>query len=207
MLTSNLRHPLTLHLNLRRLDAEYSHRLAGIAFFAGLTALMAQVSFITPWTPVPFTLQTLGILATGVYLRRNDAITSTALYVGLGALGAPFYAGGESGIVSAGALIPSAGYLLAFPIASGLVAEGLDRSFRKGVPDLPAQLLCWSVAMLPVYAAGTWWLAQSYDVSLAQAYEWGTAPFLLWDFAKILVLVAITGWVFSYQNPADENQG
>ena len=71
MLTSNLRHPLTLHLNLRRLDAEYSHRLAGIAFFAGLTALMAQVSFITPWTPVPFTLQTLGVLATGVYLRRN----------------------------------------------------------------------------------------------------------------------------------------
>jgi biotin transport system substrate-specific component len=138
------------------------------------------------------------VLATGVYLRRNDAFASGLLYVGMGALGAPFYAGGASGIVNAGQLIPSAGYLLAFPLASAVVAEGLDRSYRSTKPNVRALLSCWLMAMVPVYVLGTWWLGISYDVSLKQAYEWGTEPFLVWDFAKILVLIALTTKVFSY---------
>ena len=201
MSNSYLHHPLSWHLALREVNAETNHRLAGIAFFAGLTALLAQASFLTQWTPVPFTFQTMGVLATGVYLKRNDAFTSGLLYVGLGALGAPFFAGGASGIVDAGQLIPSAGYLLAFPFASAIVAEGMDRSHRQNMANVPAQLICWALAMLPVYAAGTWWLAESYNVSMSLAFEWGTEPFLLWDFGKILVLLLLTTSVFSYGEP------
>lgn len=198
MNTTLVGQPLTWHLALRNVNTQFNHRLAGIAFFAGLTALLAQVSFLSPWSPVPFTFQTMGVLATGVYLRRNDAFASGLLYVGMGALGAPFFAGGGSGILEAGQLIPSAGYLLAFPLASAMVAEGMDRSHRKKTADVPAQLACWSLAMLPVYAAGTWWLSKAYSVSMTQAYEWGTEPFLIWDFGKILVLLALTTKVFSF---------
>ena len=190
--------PMTWHLILRNKDNHLNHRLAGVVFFAVLTALLAQVSFLSPWSPVPFTFQTMGVLATGVYLRRNDAFASGLLYIGMGALGAPFYAGGASGIVNSGQLIPSAGYLLAFPLASAIVAEGLDRSYRSTRPNVRALLSCWLMAMVPVYVLGTWWLAAFYDVSLEQAYEWGTEPFLVWDFAKIMVLIALTTKVFSY---------
>lgn len=189
------------HALFRNAGTNLNSRAVGVVFFAGLTALLAQFSFLTPWSPVPYTFQTMGVLITGVYLRRNDAFLSGLLYVGLGAAGAPFYAGGASGILEGGQLIPSAGYLLAFPVASALVAEGLDRSHRKGMTDLPAQVLCWSAAMVPVYIAGTWWLSVAYSVGLEQAFAWGTRPFLVWDAVKIVVLMVITAKVFRYTQP------
>ena len=171
-----------------------------MVFFAGLTALCAQIAFSVPWTPVPYTFQTFAVLATGVYLRRNDAFMSGCIYVVAGAIGAPVFAEGGDMLFDSGKLIASGGYLLAFPIASALVAEGLDRSRKSGVADIRAQIICWTLAMIPVYLIGTLWLAESYSVNLSQAFEWGVEPFLVWDFAKILVMAIITTKVWSYSS-------
>lgn len=128
---------------------------------------------------------------------------SGCLYLMVGALGAPVFASGEGQLFTSGKLIASGGYLLAFPVASALVAEGLDRSRKAGMADLKAQIICWVVAMLPVYVVGTLWLAESYSVDFAQAYEWGVEPFLIWDFAKILVMALITTKVWSYSPQED----
>ena len=40
--------------------------------------------------------------------------------------------------------------------------------------------------MIPVYVIGTLWLAESYSVDFAQAFQWGVEPFLVWDFVKIV---------------------
>ncbi|MAH09179.1 MAG: hypothetical protein CL961_05870, partial [Euryarchaeota archaeon] len=77
-------------------------------------------------------------------------------------------------------------------------AEGLDRSRTAGVADLKAQIVCWTLAMLPVYLIGTAWLAESYGVDMAQAFEWGVEPFLIWDFAKIVVMALVTTKLWSY---------
>ena len=89
--------------------------------------------------------------------------------------------------------------MLAFPIASALVAEGLDRSRKAGVANIKAQLFCWILAMIPVYIFGTLWLAESYGVDFSQAFEWGVEPFLIWDLVKILIMAFITTrvWAFS----------
>ena len=92
---------------------------------------------------------------------------------------------------------------MAFPIASALVAEGLDRSRTAGIADYKAQLICWFTAMIPVYTVGTLWLAESYSVSLAQAFEWGVEPFLVWDAFKIAVMAAITTNVWRYSKAED----
>ena len=174
-----------------------------MVFFSGLTALSAQIAFSVPWTPVPYTFQTFAVLATGVYLRRNDAFASGCLYVFVGALGAPVFAAGGDQLFSSGKLIASGGYLIAFPIASALVAEGLDRSRKAGIADLKAQIICWVSAMLPVYLLGTLWLAESYGVDFAQAFEWGVKPFLIWDFVKILIMALITTKMWSYSPQQD----
>ena len=68
--------PQQWHLDLSSTKMTKIERAITVVFFSGLTALFAQVAFFVPWTPVPYTLQTFAVLATGVYLRRNDAFTS-----------------------------------------------------------------------------------------------------------------------------------
>ena len=176
-------------------------RSVSIGFFAALTALCAQIAFTVPWTPVPYTFQTFAVLATGVYLRRNDAFLSGCVYLLAGAIGAPVFAEGGDALFSGGALIASGGYLLAFPLASALVAEGLDRSRTAGVADFKAQLICWFTAMIPVYLIGTLWLAEAYSVDFAQAFEWGVEPFLVWDAAKVVIMAIITTKFWAYTQP------
>lgn len=193
--------PQTWHQNFSSKELTVLERAITICFFSGLTALCAQIAFSVPWTPVPYTFQTFAVLATGVYLRRNDAFISGCLYLLAGAIGAPVFAEGGDALFDSGKLIASGGYLIAFPIASALVAEGLDRSRNAGVADLKAQIICWTVAMIPVYVIGTLWLAESYSVDIAQAFEWGVEPFLIWDFAKIVVMALITTKLWNYSSP------
>ena len=192
--------PNTWHLTLSSEKNTTLERSISIAFFAGLTALCAQIAFFVPWTPVPYTFQTFAVLATGVYLRRNDAFLSGCVYLIAGALGAPVFAKGGNVLFSEGVLIASGGYLLAFPLASALVAEGLDRSRNAGLADFKAQLICWFTAMIPVYLFGTLWLAEAFSVDFAQAFEWGVKPFLIWDAAKIVVMAIITTKFWAYNS-------
>ncbi len=192
--------PNTWHLTLSSEKNTTLERSISIAFFAGLTALCAQIAFFVPWTPVPYTFQTFAVLATGVYLRRNDAFLSGCVYLIVGALGAPVFAKGGNVLFSEGVLIASGGYLLAFPLASALVAEGLDRSRNAGLADFKAQLICWFTAMIPVYLFGTLWLAEAFSVDFAQAFEWGVKPFLIWDAAKIVVMAIITTKFWAYDS-------
>ena len=97
-------------------------------------------------------------------------------------------------------MIASGGYLLAFPLASALVAEGLDRSRNAGLADFKAQLICWFTAMIPVYLFGTLWLAEALSVDFTQAFEWGVKPFLIWDAAKIVVMAIITTKFWAYNS-------
>ena len=197
--------PQTWHQNFSSKELTILERVITICFFSGLTALCAQIAFSVPWTPVPYTFQTFAVLATGVYLRRNDAFMSGCLYLLVGAMGAPVFAEGGDALFDSGKLIASGGYLMAFPIASALVAEGLDRSRTAGVADLKAQIICWTVAMIPVYVIGTLWLAESYSVDFAQAFEWGVEPFLIWDFAKIVIMALITTKLWNYSSPENSD--
>ncbi|MAO70185.1 MAG: hypothetical protein CL983_03790 [Euryarchaeota archaeon] len=188
------------HLGFSAKNSRISERIITILFFTGFTSLCAQIAFSTPWTPVPYTLQTFAVLATGVFLRRNDAFASGCLYLLLGGFGAPVFAKGGDFLFSEGSLIASGGYLLAFPLASAIVAEGLDRSRKNGFAEIKAQCLCWLIAMIPVYIFGTIWLAISLEESLLQAYKLGVAPFLLWDAFKIIIMAIITTKFWSYSN-------
>lgn len=200
--------PTKWHQFLSNNELNINERIISIIFFAGFTAICAQIAFTMPWSPVPYTLQTFAVLATGVYLRRNDAFASGSLYLLLGAIGAPVFAEGGDTLFLEGTLIASGGYLLAFPLASALVAEGLDRSRNAEIADLKAQIICWSLAMIPVYVFGTLWLdyaVQKPGFDLAWAFEVGTLPFLVWDFGKIILLAFITTKLWSY-TPFEEEK-
>ena len=66
--------------------------------FAGLTGLAAQVRVPLPFTPVPITGQVFAVLLGGVFLGGGYGALSQILYLGMGAAGVPWLAGGGSGL-------------------------------------------------------------------------------------------------------------
>jgi biotin transport system substrate-specific component len=91
-----------------------------IAVFAALVAGSALIAAIpVGGLGVPITLQTLAVMLTGLALGPGRAFGAVGLYVLLGLAGLPIFSGGRSGLgVLAG---PSAGYILAFPLAAAAV--------------------------------------------------------------------------------------
>lgn len=91
-----------------------------IAVFAALVAGSALIAAIpVGGLGVPITLQTLAVMLTGLVLGPGRAFAAVGLYVLLGLAGLPIFSGGRSGLgILAG---PSAGYIIAFPIAAAAV--------------------------------------------------------------------------------------
>lgn len=148
--------------------------LAGTLF----TAALAQVRIPLPFTPVPLTGQTFAVLLAGAALGSRRGLASMSLYLLLGGLGLPFFAGGQGGLAYLAG--PTLGYLLGFVLAAwltGRLAErGLERSLRTSV-------LPFLAGTIVIYACGAGWLALS--LGLQKALLLGIVPFVAGDLLKV----------------------
>ncbi len=148
--------------------------------FALLTALSAQIVIPLPFTPVPITGQTFAVLLSGAALGAGAGAASQGLYVLLGAVGLPFYAGGASGwTVVTGA---TGGYLVGFIVAAwvvGVLAE--MRQDRLVATAIPAFL----VGNVIIHLFGVPWLARSLEVDWVEAASLGSVPFIPGDLVKV----------------------
>lgn len=159
-----------------------------------LLILCAQIAIPLPFTPVPVTGQTLGVMLIGVIFGARRGAIATALYLFEGAAGLPvFQPYGAPG--AARLLGPTAGYLWAYPAAvfiTGWLAERAPTlqeaksQWRRSVSLfgalLPGQLL--------IFACGCAWLANL--MGWAAAIERGLLPFLPGEVLKIAAALAIT---------------
>ncbi|HEY8754029.1 MAG TPA: biotin transporter BioY [Arthrobacter sp.] len=106
-------------------DSRLPHRwnatdLGLIAVFAALVAASALVPGIAANVfGIPITFQTLAVMLTGLVLGSGRGFAAVGLYTLLGLAGLPIFSQGRSGLgILAG---PSAGYIIAFPIAAAVV--------------------------------------------------------------------------------------
>ena len=149
--------------------------VGGSLFVAG----MAQVKIPLPFTPVPLTGQTFAVLLVGAALGSRRGATSLALYLSMGILGLPFFAGGASGLATLSG--PTGGYLVGFVVAAyivGRLAEnGLERRFQSAwVVFLAGEAL--------IYLCGVAWL--SVFLGVQRALVAGFVPFLIGDAIKLV---------------------
>ena len=154
-----------------------------------IIALSAQVVMPVPFSPVPMTLQPLAVLAVGGLLGGTAALAALVLYMGLGLVGFPVFAGGGSGLLRL--LGPTGGYLMSYPFAAfltGLLAErGLDRRYATSV-------LAMGAGLAVVFTFGVVWLAwfaRPAAGSLDLALRTGLYPFIPADIVKIFVAAAV----------------
>jgi biotin transport system substrate-specific component len=147
-------------------------------------ALTARISVPLPFTPVPITGQTLGVIVLGALYGPRRGALAVAAYLLEGLLGAPVFAGGLSG--PAVFLGPTGGYLVGFVPAAAL-AGALAGAARPW----PLRLLGMTLASLAVYAFGVPWLMVVTGASPFAALRLGLAPFLVGDAIKVVIATSV----------------
>ena len=172
-----------------RLSFEAALALAGSLLIAGL----AQVSIHLPFTPVPITGQTLGVLLVGASYGPGLGTVTVLLYLAMAVLGLPVLAPDADGSHAGGlevlrALSATGGYLWGFVLAAGLVGwlarRGWDRTLRSAI----GAMLFGSVV---IYAVGVPWLMKAASLPLEQGLELGLYPFVIGDLLKLLAAAGL----------------
>lgn len=149
------------------------------------------------FTPVPINLATLGVFLTGGILGKKYGSISLIVYILLGAVGVPVFAGFKGGLgVLAG---PTGGYIIGYLAAAfltGLLVElvftktGTDsgqRSAKSSTSRFIGIILAMITGLTACYALGTAWFMISTGTGLGAALISCVIPFLPGDAAKIIV--------------------
>jgi biotin transport system substrate-specific component len=183
-----------------RLHTRARH-LALILIGVALIAICARIAFYAPGNPVPYTLQTFGVLLSAGALGFRRGLAASALYVAIGTIGLPVFAGGDNGThVILGA---TGGYLVGFVAASALVGRLAELGWDRTILGAIGAML---IGSLVIYAVGVPWLAfTAFGGDLALAFDKGMRTFLLWDLVKLVLAAAVfpAAWWFVGRRPGD----
>jgi biotin transport system substrate-specific component len=150
---------------------------------AALTAVGAYIH--VPIGPVPIVLTTLFALLAGLLLGSRWGLASMGLYILVGAMGMPIFAGGKGGF--AHLLGPTGGYLLGFALAAWVTGFISERS--RG-------LLFWEIfaivaGSLAIYGLGIPWFKMVTKMTWPKTFMVGMVPFLISDAVKASVALIL----------------
>jgi biotin transport system substrate-specific component len=153
------------------------------SFMAALTAVGAYIH--VPIGPVPIVLSTLFVLLSGLLFGSRWGLVSMALYLFVGAIGIPVFAGGKGGF--AHFFGPTGGYLFGYVLAAWVA--GLISEHPRGllILDIGAVL----VGSLAIYGLGVPWLKMVTQMSWVKTLLVGMVPFLIGDAIKAVVAVVL----------------
>ncbi|AHF81126.1 biotin transporter BioY [Thermococcus paralvinellae] len=159
-----------------------AREIAYSALFAALTAVGAQISI--PIGEVPVTLQVLFVLLSGLILGARLGFLSQVIYLLMGAIGLPVFAGLKGGFVYLYG--PTGGYLIAFPVAAflvGLISENKN--------DIIGYVIASIVGISVIYFLGWLRLGLYFGRNFEKAFVVGVAPFIIIDLIKAGIAVVV----------------
>lgn len=159
-----------------------------------LIALFAVIQAICSWisipTVIPFTMQTFGVFLTLGVLGGRNGCMAILIYLLLGCIGIPVFAGFSSGI---GYIMGSTGgYLIGF-LFSALVVWGMETLFGKR--DM-VFIFSMVLGLFACYAFGTIWFMFVYAknvgaVGLWTTLGWCVFPYIIPDIVKLSLAFTI----------------
>ena len=164
-------------------------------FMACITGIMAQVIIPLPWTPVPITAQTFAVLMAGVVLGRWGGGISQGMYLAVGLLGVPWFAGLTGGYeILLGA---TGGDFLGF-ILTAFVMGYVTDNYVQSQNFRPMLGLTFLVNFTLIYipgllGLGLWmYLVKGTFPTFLTLISMGLLPFILGDLVKIGGAAALT---------------
>jgi biotin transport system substrate-specific component len=170
----------------------YNKAILAISF-ACLTALLAQVRFYLPGSPIPLTGQTFAVLISAIILGKWWGGISQSIYLGVGIAGVPWFAGMNGGLAYLAG--PTGGYLIGFVLAAFFLGFCVDNYVRSRK--------YWTMFALMFFAN----FGIVFGLGLAQLYGWlsltgasvdfwgllmmGLIPFIIGDTIKIAIAAGL----------------
>ncbi len=153
-------------------------RIARIGVFTALIAVSSQLSIPMP-AGVPMTLQTLVIPLAGILLGAMDGTIATLVYLLLGAIGLPVFAGFAGGV---GVLFGmTGGFLLSFPVMAYFAGAWYHGKKVRTALGL-------IVGAVINYAVGTVLFVILTKSTFAYAFSVCVLPFLPTAILKIIII-------------------
>ncbi len=169
---------------------EASRQVALVVGASLFVALCAHITIpLLPLTPVPLTVQNLGVLLVGLLLGSRRGFAALALYLAEGAVGLPVF--NPTGLGGMAQLLgPTGGFLMVYPFVAFLAGYIFEHSAKTFVRAAVAGLL----AEILLFAGGLTWL-YVFTHSLAKAAYLGLYWFLAAEVMKVMFAAAIaTRW-------------
>ncbi len=141
--------------------------------------IVATIGISIPMTGAPITLQTLFVLLAGLLLGAKLGFVSMVLYLMLGVIGVPVFAGFSSGLaVITG---PTGGFLLAFPLAAYVAGFLKDKNLWLAVIS----------ASLVIYIIGVPWMSNYLGWTILTTLSYMTI-YIPGDIVKLIAAIIIT---------------
>ncbi len=160
-----------------------------IALLVAILVVLSQVAIPVVFSPTPLSLGIVGVYLIGVFLKPKESVLAISVYILLGAIGLPVFAGFNGGI---SALVgPTGGYIFSYIFICLLIST--VRVYSKRTDVLVVTLF---IALGICYLIGTFWLAQVMEVTFVSALPMGVYPFIIGDIVKILITVFFVRFVY-----------
>jgi len=177
-----------------RCELSIPKKLALAIGMAAVVGLLAQVRFPLPWSPVPITGQTFGVLLAGVLMGSAWGGISLALYAGLGVAGVPWFTGWSGGISHLAG--PTGGYIIGFIFAALFLGYFTDKYVRsRSFVSMLGLMLFANFILIYIpglFQLGLWLnLVSGKAVSLSGILTMGAIPFIAGDITKAVLAAGI----------------
>ena len=167
---------------------EASRQVALVVGASLLVALCARITIpLMPLTPVPLTVQNLGVLLVGLLLGSRRGFAALVLYLAEGAMGLPVFSPSPTGLVGIAHLLgPTGGFLMVYPFVAFLAGY----VFERGVKSFARAAIAGLLAEVLLFAGGLTWL-YVFTHSLARAAYLGLYWFIAAEVIKVMFAAAI----------------
>lgn len=183
-------HALTIYKTLGKTSSIWREIPLLLGFNLVLVAT-AYISLQLPWSMVPITGQSFGVLLIAMALGRVRGTGVVLAYLAEGAMGLPVFAGGKAGL--AVLLGPTGGYLLGFLAAAYVAGFLADRGWDKSLLKSASAM---TIGTAIIFACGLTQL--SMFVPIEGLLAAGFVPFLPGAAIKIALASGLlpTAWKF-----------
>lgn len=155
------------------------------ALFTALITIGGYLSFPIPFSPMPIVLSDLFVILAGLFLGSKTGLSSVVLWIFLGVIGLPVFAGGKAGL--AVLVGPTAGFLLGYMVCAFTVGFISTR----GKPSMLKDFVALIVGILLMYGFGVPGLKLVLGLTWGKALAAGLIPFIPGTVIKIIVALAL----------------
>lgn len=158
-----------------------------MAYIAMSTALISVCAWVSVPSAVPFTMQTFAVFLAAGVLGSRRALAAVSLYVLLGAIGLPVFAGMQGGL---GVLLGATGGYISGFLPAAFIAGLRHSGKRDGIVDIILMFL----GLLVCYTFGTLWYALGYlggMEGIGAALTACVLPYVIPDLLKILLAAVV----------------